>query len=372
MAACEPQPLDYLPAEHRELLARWIKRGGNSRWETLLKDAGTTNLQLADALLDWLLRNGWAVVTEQHRLSEWWPQQIKLLHLPQLRTLFGLRDKDDDALRWQTERVPLQALLNTPLAPAVAALDGLPPHRALVRGGLILRLNDWQEQLRQGTYRDFALFARGDTKSISDTEWDWLNSLLDLAEFGIERHIPLLLIAAPLSLHLPNGKIDLEASPDFSALTPSTLKSVVAVSSEVQRWVLVENRTSFERLAKRREDHEAVVWLPGFPPGWWKEAMGRLLDLVPAPALLSCDPDPAGIAILLNAAELWRERQLNWQPHKMSAGDLAMLRMRKPLSQEDYKQLDSLKNNPTLPSILSELMNWMLQRGEKGEQEGYL
>lgn len=371
-AECAPQPLDALPAEWRELLARWVRRGGNSRWETLRKDAGTTRVQMTDSLLDWLLRSGWAAVTEQWKLGAWWPQQVELLNLPQLRAALGLRDKDDEALRWQEIRTTLQALDNEALLPAVLALDALPVQRALARQDLILKLHDWQTQQQSGTRRNFAWFARGDTKVIRDSEWNWLESLIDLAEFRIERHTPLLLIAAPLTLTLPQGRLDLESIPDFAALTPSTVQAVITASGTVNRWQLIENRTSFENMAKKREPDVGVIWLPGFPPTWWREAFGRLLDLSPAPAQLACDPDPAGIAITLKAAELWRERGLEWQPWKMSAADLAALPARKPLSETDRQQLAALQADKALPPMLAELAVWMMQHGEKGEQEGYL
>ncbi len=371
-ATCSPRSLDNLPAERRELLARWVQRGGNSRWETLRKDAGTTQVQLSEDLLNWLLRNGWAAITELWKLSAWWPQQVELLHLPQLRAALGLRDKDSDAQRWTEVRTELAASLNDALVPALLMLDELPVQRALSRYDLISALQRWQEAQQNGTRRDFALFARGDTKALSDAEWAWLESIVDLAAFGIERHTPLLLIAAPLCLHTPQGLLNLAACTDFAALTPATLASTLAVSGTVKRWHLIENRTSFERTARKRDADVGIVWLPGFPPGWWREAIGRLLDLVPAPTLLSCDPDPAGITIALKAAELWQERLLDWQPWKMSVNDLAALSTRKPLSDADRQQLSALQTRFTLPPALAELADWMVRHGEKGEQEGYL
>jgi len=371
-ATCPPQALDTLPAEWRELLARWVQRGGNSRWETLRNDAGTNRLQLAYALLDWLLRSGWAAVTQQWMHGDWLPQRVELLHQPELRKALGLRDKDDEAQRWQEIRSALQTLDNAALRPAVLALDELPVQRALARHDLILKLHDWQAQQQSGTRRNFAWFARGDTKIISDSEWSWLETVIDLAEFGIERHTPMLLVAAPLRLHLPQGQIDLAASPDFAALTPATIQAVTAVSGTVNRWQLVENRTSFENVVKQRAADTGVIWLPGFPPGWWCESVGHLLDLAPASAHIACDPDPAGIAIAHKAAGLWRERGLAWQPWKMSATDLASLRTRKPLTEGDKLQLAALRQDPALPAPLSALLEWMLEHGEKGEQEGYL
>ncbi len=372
IAQVTPQTLDTIPAEWRELLARWVRRGGNSRWETLRNDAGNTHVQMAQDLLNWLLRTGWAAVTEQRQHSEWWPQHVELLHLPQLRAALGLRDKDDDAWRWQEIRASLQTLHGTMLAPAIFALDELPVRNALTRHDLILKLHEWQLHERRGTYRDFAQAARDDTKGITTSEWNWLESALDLAEFGIEPHIPLLLIAAPLTLHLPQGQLDLAACADFAALTPATVHAVTAVYGTVKHWQLVENRTSFERVAKQRGTDTGVIWLPGFPPTWWREAVGRLLGLAPATAHIACDPDPAGIAITLKVAELWRERGLTWQPWKMSTTDLASLRVRKPLTEGDKLQLATLQQEPTLPAPLADLLEWMLRHGEKGEQEGYL
>lgn len=367
-----PQSLATLPAEWRELLARWVQRGGNSRWETLCNDSGVTKVQMAQDMLEWLLRNGWAAVTEQRKFSEWWPQKVELLHLPQLRASLGLRDRDNDTQRWGNVRAELTAMLNDTLAPALLALDELPVQRALSRYDLIASLQRWQDAQQSGTRRDFAFAARGDTKSLTDGEWNWLETIVDLAEFGIERHTPLLLLSASLVLDFGDSQLDLAACPDFAALTPATVQAVTTISGKVSGWILVENRTSFERVARQREAGVGVIWLPGFPPGWWLAAVGRMLDLAPASARIACDPDPAGIAIALKAADLWQERGISWQPWKMSAADLSALPARKPLTTADCKQLAALQATPSLPAVLAELAEWMLEHGEKGEQEGYL
>ena len=369
-AADSTANLELIPVEWRELLTRWVRRGGKSRWDTLLKDAGTARLALADALRDWLVREGWAIAVEEHKLGEWWPQSLELRELTRLRTGLGISDRDQDALRWQAARAELETVCGDALAPALLALDELPVHRALARCDLIHALQRWQDIQQSGTRRDFALAARNDTKGISESEWNWLEQVLDPAEFRIERHTPLLLIAAPLTLILPNGRLDLASCSDFAALTPATVHSISSISGRVTRWQLIENRTSFERIARNREQHSAVIWLPGFPPGWWCNAVGHLLDLLPAPVQIACDPDPAGIAIAIKAAELWQQRALDWQPWRMSAGDVAGLRVRKPLTEADRQQLAALL--PALPREFSALAEWLLTHNEKGEQEGYL
>jgi hypothetical protein len=367
-----PQQLGQIPSEWRELLVRWIRRGGNSRWETLRNDAGITGVNLAESLREWLLREGWAAVVEQRQHNEWWPHSMELRNLPQLRSALGLGDKAHDAALWQTARAELQACCGDNLAPALLALDELPVRYSLARFDLIAALQRWQDAQKIGTRRDFAFSARGDTKSVSDAEWNWLEQTLDLAEFHIERHTPLLLLSASLSLTLPLGRLDLSCHPDFSALTPATLQNATAISGTVSRWQLVENRTSFERVARQREHDVGVIWLPGFPPSWWFAAVGHLLDLAPAPAHVACDPDPAGIAIALKATELWKERNLSWQPWKMSKADLAELHVRKSLSDTDRRQIATLKQESILSTPFLELIEWMLEHGEKGEQEGYL
>lgn len=368
----QPQQLGQIPAEWRELLARWVRRGGNSRWETLRNDAGVTNINLAESLREWLLREGWAVVVEQRQHNEWWPQSLELRNLPLLRSALGISDKAQDARRWQTAREELRSCCDDNLAPALLALDELPAQRALARYDLVAALQRWQDMQKSGTRRDFALAARDDTKGVSDAEWNWLEQTLDLAEFRIERHTPLLLLAASLTLILPHGQLELSCSPDFAALTPATIQNVTSVSGSIRYWQLVENRTSFERVARQREHDVGVIWLPGFPPSWWYASVSRLLDLVPAPSHLACDPDPAGIAIALKATELWRERNLAWTPWKMSATDLAALRVRKLLSESDALQLVALQQESALSAPFLGLIEWMLKHGEKGEQEGYL
>jgi hypothetical protein len=56
----------------------------------------------------------------------------------------------------------------------------------------------------------------------------------------------------------------------------------------------------------------------------------------------------------------------------MTTADIASLRVRKPLTDVDKVQLIAIQKENKLPDFLSELAEWMLDNGEKGEQEGYL
>lgn len=362
-----PHGLDSLPDDWRQLLKRWVKRGGDSRWETLKGDAGVGQLNLAQSLLDWLVDNGWIQLSEKFERAEWWPYRVQFLEVAQLRISLGIVDADAAAAHWHTLRATLP-----PDTPLLDALDALPPKTALARADLAAALARWQFEQRSGTQRDFALFARGTTKAITPAEWTWLAEACDLAEWCIERHTPLLLIAAPLTLQLPHGTLNLATCADFCALTPATLAAATSADGAPACWHLVENRTSFERVARTRTAGAGVLWLPGFPPGWWRTAVTHLLALAPAPAAIACDPDPAGVAIAVQAGALWESARLNWQPWHMDIDSLQSLPNHSPLSAWDQTCIAQLRQTPGLPAPLAVLLDYMQNCNIKSEQEGIL
>lgn len=362
-----PRGLDSLPDDWRQLLKRWIRRGGDSRWDTLRNDAGVGGQNRAQALLDWLLDNGWIQLDEKFERASWWPYRVRFREATQLRATLGIVDADMVAAQWQTLRNGLP-----PDTPLLDPLDTLPPRTALARVDLATALARWQLEQRSGTQRDFALFARGTTKAVTPAEWAWLGDATDLGEWGIERHTPLLLIAAPVTFQLPHAALNLAACADFCALTPATLAAAAEAVGAPTRWHLVENRTSFERVARTRDANVGVIWLPGFPPGWWREAVVHLLALAPAPASIACDPDPAGVAIALQAGALWQAASLDWQPWHMDIATLQSLPGHGALNAWDSARIAQLRQAPGLPATLVELLDYMQQHKLKGEQEGAL
>jgi hypothetical protein len=255
------------------------------------------------------------------------------------------------------------------LQAAIEALSDLPTSTALVRLELLRALDRWVAEQRFGTRRDFALYARDGTKAISEAEWNWLEAQLDLSGFGIERHTPALWLRAPLLLHTAGGVLDIQAVPDCIGLTPATLFTLTRIEGTIAHWRIVENRTSFERVARQSGTQDAVLWLPGFPPSWWLEAAQRLVALCPAPAIIACDPDPAGIEIALNAATVWESAGLVWQPWGMCEETLKTLPARQSLNDNDRHRLHRLLQADLSPA-LREFAGWMLAHNLKGEQEG--
>ena len=359
-----------LPGEQAELLRRWIKPNlARRKWTTLLAGTGSQHLETALKLADWLLRHGWSVQYEKRAGSHWNITWLEFPRLDALRELFQLPNPEQLSKEWST--VSKYLFADTDLAAARDALTSLPLPRRLQRFALLENLACWRAGNRQGTRRDFALLARGDSKGISTAEWNWLAVAVDLEKSGIFEHTPHLLVAGPICLHTATGIIDLNASADWSALTPETIASALRCDGQPRVWRLVENLTSFERSARQRTPDMAIAWLPGFPPGWWQESMRQLLAVAPAPAEIACDPDPAGIAIALQAAKLWEAVNLPWLPFAMQRDDLLAAPQRKPLSDHDRQQLTHLLSE-TLPPTLHQLADTLLELGEKAEQESYL
>ncbi len=356
------------PTEWLELLIDWIKASSPKRkWDTLLTTAGSRRVQLAHELLDALLRGGWVEVEERRQAGSWQPVWVSFLEPSTLRHHLGLVDKD--ALAEQFRAEASHPLRDTRLANAHQSLNAFPPQFALRRLALLRALDSWLAGQRFGTRRDFSLFARGTTKAITTSDWEWLDRHLDLAELGVEKHTPAIWIRGPVLLLRKNLSLDLRLVHDCIALTPDTLCSLTGIEGRIGCWRIVENRTSFERAARRHGGEDFVVWLPGFAPAWWLQSVAQLLALCPASALIACDPDPAGIAIALQAARIWDKAGLSWQPWGMDADTLSRLPNCQPLGQNDKEQLQRLLRQP-LPAGLQALAGWMLTHAKKGEQEG--
>lgn len=376
-AAGPAASLPLLDTAQRELLIRWARADGLTRQrEALLSHAGASHLEMAEQLIDLLLQQGWLSVRERCVRGVWQLQAVTWLDLAGLKKLLGLDSRQGRQARREELLTALAVWAETypDLAPAARALQDqrvLPVDKLSERIALLGSVAEWQAQQRTGTRRDFALAARRGTKSLSESEWAWLEACLDLPALGIERFVPQLWLAGCLSLVWQERRCDLQALHCVGLAAADLLKLTGAMAPT--RYWLIENRASFERQAMQRDAEVALIWLPGRPPSSWMSAVTALLEHAPAPALISADPDPAGVDIALTAGALWQARSLHWQPHAMGAEALAAATRTRPLDEHhDRPLLARLRARVDLPDELAALCQYMSAHGVKAEQEGWL
>lgn len=357
------------PTSWRELLKDWLKQGSGDRrkWDALLKITGGQRVHDAFNLLTALLKAGFIEVEELKSSHQWKTLWVEFIDLENLRELIGLSNRDK--LQKQREEHSDIIFQNIELHRLHETLASMPAERAIRRHDILIALDHWMADDNSGTRRDFALYTRGDTKAITNSEWDWLENILCLEDVGISRHTPSVWLRAPLSLTTDAGHLNLHAVPDCIGLTPNTIKNVINISGEIKSWRILENRTVFERVARERGAVDGVLWVPGFAPSWWKSSVAHILKLCPAPAFIACDPDPAGIEIAMDICRIWLANELEWAPWCMDSKSLSELPKRKKLTEDDLNRMERLRMQP-LPFILQDLIHWMMANGEKGEQEG--
>ena len=355
------------PRDHVALLRDWLaQETAHTQFSTLLKIAGHARAEMAGQVLEELLRAGWIEIEERRAGGTWKPVWVRFLDPNGLRPIVGLPDRGGELNR--LKELKDRALCAAGLSALRASIERLPVAVANRRMQLLIALDAWIGERRFGTRRDFALNVTGDTKGIPESDWTWLEAGLNLEDQGIRRHVPLLHLRAPWSLHGIHA-MDLRGATDCIGLSPRTLARVERVEGRIETWCLIENRTLFDRVAEAYGDRHAVLWCPGNPPVWWIETVAGLLKLCPASALIACDPDPAGIEIAMAAGNLWHEAQQPWRPWGMSVESLKSLSKHRPLSEEDDSILDRLSER-ALPPELRRTADWMREQRLKGEQEG--
>ncbi|WP_255580498.1 hypothetical protein [Diaphorobacter sp. MNS-0] len=295
------------PAQ-QALLCDWLRADAAERqWQSLLDIAGAQRLELAEGLLDLLLHAGALHTKERFIHAQWRVERIVWSDVAVLQEAVGLRSAATRESARQQLAAQLQALgeqepwLESAVRHCLDSRQGETLRQARLQ--LLQALASWQADQRFGLRQDFAQHARGTTKAITPTEWKWLQAHVPLEALGIARFAPLLWLGGSLTLNTPGGCIDVAAA-GLCGL-PTRLFGAPARVRAPRRYWLIENRASFERQALAAAPGTCVVWLPGQPPQSWREAMQWLLQQAPAPADVSCDPDPAGVAIALAAGALW-------------------------------------------------------------------
>lgn len=383
-----PQDLSLELSAHRDLLARWVKEDAATRTRpVLLKQAAGAGIERVEAVCEQLLRAGWIERRERLQGGHWHWDSIIWRDLDGLRRLLGVTGRQDraaqrqallqEAQAWLAARRSLEEAdpdLLDEIAQALAQLaqDTALRHEALAtRLALVQALAEWNDSGAQGLRRDFALKARGSTKSIGAADWRWLESSFDLERLRISAFAPLLWMAGTASLQWPQGRVDL-APLHVAGLPLADVLRMERVDDAPLRYWLVENRTSFERQAQELPAGELLLWLPGRPSTAWLEAVAHLLRLAPAPARISADADPAGVDIACTVGALWQAQGLAWEPHQMGLAQWSSTSQRWDLNDHDRRLIERLLARTDLRPQLRDLCEAMQREGRKAEQEAWM
>ncbi len=350
--------------EERTLVIDLLRgTSGMVKARTLFAKAGNAR-HVAIAAADYLLTQGWIELSEKRRGSVWEISALRWLDADELRGALHLPRRDAESRR-RTE-----AMARPPhdvrLADLHASLRTLATRTLTRRAVLVARLDVWCADERSGSRNTFAQFALDDSHGMTAADWHWLERHVELDELGISRHTPALWLRAPLRLIFAGDtRLDLAAIPDMIALSPATIAGIERIEGTPRAWLLVENRTSFEEAARKVGDQFAVVWMPGYVPDWWLDAMKYLVQLLPKPARIAADPDPAGIEIAIRASRPWGA---NWTPAAMSPAALAATGSGKPLTEHDMTLLSGLQRSSIHPTLAA-LADALAEGNRKGEQE---
>ncbi len=365
-----PASLAMLAEDQKELIRGWVKGASYRRkWQNLLATGGYANVLLAEELLRILLEAGWVEIEEHRTPRGWEPVWIEFRGYEDLREHLGLSNRDKE--RAQADSLPGDFSTDA-LRIAAAQLDTLPAATKIKRHELLSGLENWMQEGLQGTRRDFSLFVRGRTKDITAAEWDWLESQLDLASFGVSAHTPLVRIKIPGALIFPEGQVDFRMLPGAVALTQEQITRAAAFAGEISCWKVVENLTSFERVVASSGEAEGVIWVPGFAPSWWVQAVAHLVAMTKAPGRVACDPDPAGLLIASQVGDIWERQSAAWEPWFMSPDDFQDKGISMSLTEHDRGLLNTFMQRQYNHAKLLELACWMIGKGNKLEQESFL
>ena len=365
-----PTSIAVLAEDQKDLIRNWVK-GASSRkkWKGLQATSGFTNLLLAEELLKILLETGWVDVEEHRNQRGWEPVWIEFLAYEDLREHLGLSNRNKE--RAQADNLPGNFSTDA-LQVAAARLDTLPAATKIKRHALLCGLENWIQEGLQGTRRDFSLFVRGRTKEISTAEWDWLESQLDLASFGVTTHTPMIRIKMPGALVFPEGQVDFRLLPGSVALTQEQITRATAFVGEISCWKVVENLTSFERVVASSTEQEGVIWVPGFAPSWWVQSISHLLSLTRVQGKVASDPDPAGLLIASRVGEIWESQKVDWEPWFMDPKDFEGKGPMTPLSDHDMKLLRTFTQKGKRHPQLIRLARWLEINQHKLEQEAFV
>ena len=101
-----PEALPLLSKEDKDLLAIWVRKDNASRSrDALLKEAGISQIDRAEALCDWLLQAGWIGRKEKLQDGSWHCESLTWRDLDRLKSLIVAALWRDHGQVWEPYRM---------------------------------------------------------------------------------------------------------------------------------------------------------------------------------------------------------------------------------------------------------------------------
>lgn len=217
-------------------------------------------------------------------------------------------------------------------------------------------------------FRELSVMVSGNSKTLASLKPYLKNMLGNLEEYGIQDHSPIMFCRIPVTGTLNGLSIDLCATVDYTPLTLSTAKAFKPVNGDYRALLLVENLTTFETTIPHLPKDIGIIWLSGYPPSYVRMFVKKLLEFIPSPGFIWCDPDPDGMEIVLTAGKWFEEAGQKWKPVGMDKDILLNCKTSRDLDERDRNKIKQLSSRPDA-AIFHETLILMEKTGKKPEQE---
>ncbi len=225
--------------------------------------------------------------------------------------------------------------------------------------------------------RELSVRVTGDSKSLAALRSD-LNRLgVNLEEWGVYEHQPILRAVGPVEYELPGGQgaVRLDAVADYACLTLKTVSSVKVTRNEADAVLIVENLTPFEALA--REDLPLVgrvlmLYAGGFIGRAETALLHKVLAARPVPGFIWTDLDLGGHRIFVAVEHVFKEHGIPLTRIGSTLEFIGGAVTGIPLTAEERMELEHLLARGDLPAGEAEWIRTILALGAKVEQEAQM
>ena len=225
--------------------------------------------------------------------------------------------------------------------------------------------------------RELSVRVTGDSKSLATLRGDLDRLGVNLEEWGIYEHQPILRAVGPVEYRVPGdrGAARFNAVADYACLTLKTVSSLEITRNEADAVLIVENLTPFEALA--RESHSRLsrvllIYAGGFIGRAETTLLRKVLGARPVPGFIWTDLDLGGHRIFGAVERVFKQHGTSLTRIASAPEFIDGAVAGVPLAAGERAQLERLLATGEMPAEEAEWLGAILSRGTKVEQEAQL